>query len=130
MRSTTHFVILTVCFLILAPPARPTEIKVGLQHLTYSGTLSPENEGRRDFLKWNCYGCHGMNAAGGWAPNIQGKGISYVRQAMTSGGPAGMPSFLSYFKEADLRNIAAYLFSIGTPAEPKWVDWWVPVPTK
>ena len=95
-----------------------------------SGNLGPVGEGRRNFLKWNCYGCHGMNAAGGIGPNIQTKGSPEVREAMRNGRPGGMPSFVQIAGVADMDNVAAYLASIGTPGEPKWVDWWIDVPPK
>jgi cytochrome c551 len=95
-----------------------------------TGDLGPVGEGRRNFLKWNCYGCHGMNAAGGMGPNIQGKGTADVLDAMRFGHDQGMPSFVQIATVADMNNVAAYLQSIGTPGEPTWVDWWVANPTK
>lgn len=98
--------------------------------LTTPGPLSAEGEGRRLFLKLNCYGCHGMRAGGAMGPNIQHKGTGSVTNALAYGSPTGMPSFIGYYTYTDMRNIAAYLASIGTPIEPKWVEWWVPRPVR
>jgi hypothetical protein len=40
----------------------------------------------------------------------------------------GMRSFNKYASSTDAANIAAYLSSIGTSKEPKWLDWWNPAP--
>ena len=80
------------------------------------------------FLKLNCYGCHGMNASGGMGPNIQQAESGDVGEAVMSGQEGGMPSFQKYVTSTDINNIAAYLQSIGTPQEPKWVYWWNPNP--
>jgi cytochrome c551 len=93
-------------------------------------SLSPEGEGRRAYLKYNCYGCHGMGAAGnGAAPNIIGKEVGDVREKVLKGGD-GMLSYSAVITPAEITNLAAYLRSIGTKTEPKFNDWWVAVPTK
>ena len=92
--------------------------------------LPPEGEGRRAFLKYNCYGCHGQNAAGGMGPDIRRKDRDDVKDAVEDGMDGGMRSFQGIVTETEVSNIAAYLRSIGTPKEPKFYDWWVPVPTK
>ncbi len=91
--------------------------------------LGPVGEGRRAWLKYNCYGCHGNNAAGGMGPNIQGAERGDVSEAM--GGDdteGGMRSFRGIATATDAANIAAYLQTIGTSREPKWLDWWNAVP--
>jgi len=92
--------------------------------------LGPVGNGRRVWLKLNCGGCHGDNASGGMGPNIQGAEAGDVAEAMLQGDAAegGMRSFATYATTTDAMNIAAYLNSIGTAAEPKWVDWWKSVP--
>jgi mono/diheme cytochrome c family protein len=92
--------------------------------------LSAAGEGRRLFLKLNCYGCHGMGAAGGMGPDIVGTELGDVTEKVLQGDGGGMPSYRSYVTTLDLNNIAAYLASIGTINEPKFKDWWVPVPPK
>jgi cytochrome c551 len=93
-------------------------------------TLPPEGEGRRLYLKLNCYGCHGIAGAGGMGPNIVHAEPGDVSEVLRQGEDEGMRSFRTYVSTVDITNIAAYLRSIGTASEPKWRDWWVPVPTK
>jgi mono/diheme cytochrome c family protein len=92
--------------------------------------LGPVGEGRRAWLKFNCYGCHGNNAAGGMGPNVQGAEAGDVIAAMLQGDATegGMRSFNQYATRTDAQNIVAYLNAIGTKAEPTWLDWWNPVP--
>ena len=89
-----------------------------------AATLNATGEGRRAFLKLNCYGCHGMNASGGMGPNIQHAESGDLNEAVLQGEDAGMPSFSKYVTATDITNLKAYLASIGSAAEPKWVDWW------
>lgn len=88
--------------------------------------LSPAGEGRRIWLKYNCYGCHGMRAEGGMAENVQREGASIARE----GSDEGMPSYAKYLTEGDVKNIEAYLRSIGTTGEPTFTHWWEPIPSR
>jgi cytochrome c551 len=91
--------------------------------------LSPAGEGRRAWLKYNCYGCHGMRAEGGMGPNIQ-HDAGDVSEAVREGEEGGMPSYSSILTTTEISNLSAYLRSIGTTSEPKFNDWWIPVPPK
>lgn len=93
-------------------------------------TLTPAGEGRRMFLKLNCYGCHGMNAGGGMAISIQHAEPGDVGEAVRSGEESGMPAFGKYVTPTDITNIAAYLASIGKANEPKFTHWWEPIPSQ
>ena len=110
-----------------APPARRGIMRTPQ---AIAATLPPAGEGRRLFLALNCYGCHGMFAAGGMGPNIVHAESGDLSEAVLEGGDAGMPSFRAYLTSADIANLAAYLQSIGGPNEPRFMDWWVAVPTK
>ena len=93
--------------------------------------VGPAAEGRRAYLKFNCYGCHGMGAAGGgMGPNIVGKERDDVSEKVLQGESGGMPSYRGIVTTVDINNMAAYLQSIGTAGEPKFNDWWEPVPLK
>lgn len=92
--------------------------------------VGPAAEGRRAYLKYNCYGCHGMGATGGQAPNIVGKEAHDVSEKVLQGESGGMPSYSGIVTTVDINNMAAYLQSIGTAGEPKFNDWWVAVPLK
>lgn len=89
-----------------------------------------EINGRRAYLKFNCYGCHGMGAAGGMGPNIVRAEAGDVSEAVMQGEEGGMPSYRRIATANDVTNLAAYLRSIGTAREPKFNDWWVATPTK
>ena len=96
---------------------------------TAAVNLGPIGEGRRDWLKWNCYSCHGQNASGGMGPNVQHAERGDLGEAVLGGVPeSGMPAYHRYATSADIINLGAYLGSIGTASEPKWVDWWNPIP--
>jgi cytochrome c551 len=105
---------------------------------TIALTLNPAHaldavgEGRRAWLRFNCYGCHGGNGAGGMGPNIQHTEAGDVSSAMWGDAKeGGMRSFRGTGATLqDASNIAKYLAVIGTPREPKWLQWWVPVPVK
>lgn len=92
--------------------------------------LSPAGEGRRAFLRFNCYGCHGMFAAGAMGPGIVGAERHDVSEAVLRGEEGGMPSFRAYVTDTDITNLTAYLNSIGKPSEPVFMDWWKKVPPK
>ncbi len=83
--------------------------------------------GRKAWLQYNCYGCHGNNGAGGMGPNVQHESLNEVTDAMKGGEKdGGMRSFIGTTgaTTTDAINIAAYLATIGTKSEPKWLDWW------
>jgi mono/diheme cytochrome c family protein len=116
MRATA-LTIASLCVLAILPwPSR-------------AGDLGPIGDGRRAWLKLNCYGCHGNNAGGGMGPNIRGAESGDVKEAMSGDAmEGGMRSFNKYASSTDAANISAYLRSIGTSKEPKWLDWWNPTP--
>ena len=93
-------------------------------------TLNAAGEGRRQYLKLNCYSCHGAAAGGGMGPRIVRRELSVVSAALLNGRPGGMRSFAAYVTPLDITNIAAYLQSIGTADEPTFNDWWVANPPK
>jgi len=93
-------------------------------------TLGPAGEGRRLYLRLNCYGCHGNAAKGGMGPNIVHAEFGDLSEAVLEGEDHGMRSYRTYVTSTDIANLSAYLRSIGTTAEPKFKDWWVPVPPK
>jgi cytochrome c551 len=92
--------------------------------------LDSASEGRRRFLGLNCYGCHGMFAAGGAAPSIIGAPRVVVESAVLNGRDDGMRSFRGIVSPDDITKLADYLQSIGTPNEPMFTDWWKRVPPK
>ena len=94
------------------------------------GQLDAVGEGRRAYLEFNCAGCHGDSAGGAMGPGIQHSEQGDVQEAVLRGDAkeGGMPSFKGCVTNTDVKNIAAYLRTIGTGNEPHWLDWWNLVP--
>ncbi len=92
---------------------------------TPARALDAVGEGRRAWLRYNCYGCHGMRAAGGMGRNIQRSTSDEVWVALNGSARSdGMRNYKNIMTYADALNIAAYLATIGTTREPRWNDWW------
>jgi len=94
------------------------------------GNLDAIGEGRRVFLEFNCSGCHGNSAGGGMGPGVQHAEQGDVQDAVLHGDAkeGGMPSFKGCATNTDVKNLVAYLRSIGTKNEPTWLDWWNLIP--
>ena len=124
-----------VAMLVLASIIFPSVVSAGELQYGRAGipqslpSLGPAGDGRRLYLELNCYLCHGDRGAGAFGPNIQGAGLSDVQEVVMQGDPeAGMPAFGKYVTATDIKNITAYLASIGSASEPMWFDWWVAHP--
>ena len=93
-------------------------------------TLDAIGEGRRAYVRLNCYNCHGNNAKGGiMAPSIAGE--DDVGEAVTKGEDEGMPSFKNDLCPGDIKNLAAYLRAAGeTTTAPTFMHWWEANPTR
>lgn len=93
--------------------------------------LNAAGEGRRVFLRNNCYGCHGGHAGGGMGPNFRDDRPTAddVKNAVENGLPGGMPPF-DRLEDQDVKNLVAYIKSLRTPAEPTFTHWWETVPTQ
>lgn len=93
--------------------------------------LNAAGEGRRLYLKLNCYGCHGMSGLGAMGPRLKGEGeLEDVTEAVMFGADEGMPSYRKYVTSTDIKNIAAYLRSLGTKSEPTFNHWWEDNPSR
>jgi mono/diheme cytochrome c family protein len=90
--------------------------------------LTPAQEGRRVYLRENCYGCHGGRAGGGMGPNLRGEADD-VSEAVRQGEEGGMPAYPN-LSSLDIQRLEAYFRSIRTPAEPTFTHWWEAVPTR
>ena len=98
-----------------APVAAKAPDSSGLWAPPAGQPLPPAGEGRRLFMKYNCYSCHGMYAGGGMGPNLRGEAeAGDVREAIQHGEDKGMRAFNSYFSAKDLDNMVAYFRSLGT----------------
>jgi mono/diheme cytochrome c family protein len=120
-----------VCVAAVAGPANAADAWTFSTQPAASGQpLNPAGEGRRLFLKLNCYSCHGMGAAGAMGPNIVHAEKGDLNEVLRGGEDGGMPSYRQYVNSRDVDNLAAYLKSIGTQNEPTFNDWWVKIPPK
>jgi mono/diheme cytochrome c family protein len=90
-----------------------------------------EIEGRRIYMRENCYVCHGGYVGGGMCPSLRDRKPDYdeVREAVRRGTPSGMPQFPE-LTDVDIRNIATYFQTLRTQREPTFTHWWEPVPTQ
>ena len=88
-------------------------------------------EGRRQFLKNNCYSCHGGRAGGGMCPEFRSDPPDQddVANAVRNGTPTGMPAFPNLTSQ-DIADIAAYFQTLRTPREPTFTHWWEAVPSQ
>lgn len=93
-------------------------------------TQDAAGEGRRAFLRMNCYSCHGMGAHGGsMGPSLVGE-ADETSEAVLQGEGEGMPSFKKNLCPGDIANLKAYLQLLGTGTEPTFVRWWEPNPSR
>ena len=123
MRLNPLLVTAGLALVLLAPRAGLANNGHGLRPSFPS--LGPIGDGRRAWLEFNCYGCHGNNASGGMGPNVQHSEAGDVSEAINGDAKeGGMRSFKGLLAKKDAKNIAAYLNSIGTKKEPTWLDWW------
>jgi cytochrome c551 len=97
---------------------------------TAAQALDSAGEGRRVFLKNNCYGCHGGRGGGGMGPNFRDDRPTKddIENAVEEGLPGGMPKFPG-LTDRDINNLNAYIQSLRTAAEPTFTHWWEPVPS-
>lgn len=110
------------------PPADPIQT-------TTPKCVTPTNdmviEGRRAYLRMNCYSCHGSNGhSGTMGPSLVGVEPAEVGDAVLNGEGGGMPSFKNNLckDRNEIANLTAYIQSLGTGTEPDFLNWWEPGP--
>jgi mono/diheme cytochrome c family protein len=88
-------------------------------------------EGRRIYMRENCYICHGGFAGGGMCPTLREDppNESDVEEVIEEGTENGMPPF-PHLNEEDIENLAAYFQTLRTRREPTFTHWWEPIPTQ
>lgn len=89
--------------------------------------------GRKVFLKNNCYICHGGRGGGGMCPSLRedpDEAAEEVREVVLEGTSTGMPSFRRFVTDQEIRDLAAYLRSLRTDHEPTFTHWWEAVPSQ
>ncbi len=94
----------------------------------YTGDEEKIAQGRKLYLRWNCYGCHGTMGGGGigrplldeeW---IYGGDDASVLETIQGGRPGGMPTFKELVTEDEMWKIIAYVRSFyrGAPSKVAW----------
>ncbi len=101
-------------------PARP----LPQVHNPVAGQPAAITEGRRLFVWFNCYGCHGGRAGGGMGPSLRDKTWLYgktdqdVFNSIAEGRQHGMPSWGTKLPDEQIWKLTAYIKSLGTRKEP------------
>jgi mono/diheme cytochrome c family protein len=118
----------------LAPAAGAAALGISTSNASSGATDDDDGseiEGRRIFMRENCYICHGGFAGGGMCPTLRDPrpGVDKVREVVRNGTRNGMPPFPE-LTEVDVRNLCAYFQSLRTDREPTFTHWWEPIPTQ
>ena len=146
MRFAISLALFAACTLLVlltaVKPVRSTELALaatGAATMAPSGSPAADRagddgnpiEGRRIFMRENCYVCHGGFAGGGMCPSLRHSrpDDDDVREVVRNGTRNGMPPFPE-LTEVDIQNLCAYFQSLRTPEEPTFTHWWEPVPTQ
>ncbi len=112
--------------------ARGTLLQVPVSHLVPGGhAIAPDirnplagdpsavEHGMKDFIQFNCVGCHAPNGAGGMGPSlsdntwIYGDRPAQIYMTLVQGRPNGMPAFGQVLPEQTLWELVAYVQSIS-----------------
>jgi mono/diheme cytochrome c family protein len=89
--------------------------------------------GRKVYLRENCYICHGGRVGGGMCPSFRDDppDESDVEHAVMDGTSSGMPSYRGRITEREIADIAAYFDTLRSIREPTFTHWWEPgTPTR
>jgi cytochrome c551 len=138
MRTVSLLAGVALVVLIVAKSAQPiTAAAPPDANIAYASSSSDSDgdpiNGRKVFLRENCYGCHGIRAGGGMCPNLRDDppDQSDVEHAVTEGTETGMPSFSGRITEREIADLAAYFQTLRTAREPTFNHWWEPgTPTR
>jgi mono/diheme cytochrome c family protein len=140
MRSVISHAILAACIVLVSAigvkTVRSGEVVAAAETKATLGSSDDCDdgnpiEGRRIFVRENCYSCHGGFAGGGFCPSLRvdRPDESDVRQVVEEGTENGMPPF-PHLRERDIVNLCAYFQTLRTQHEPTFFHWWEPVPTQ
>lgn len=94
----------------------------------YTGDEEKIAEGRKLYLKWNCYGCHGTLGGGGMGRPLNDEEWLYggddasVFESIREGTPGGMPVYAERLSEDETWKVIAYVRSFykGDPSSVPW----------
>jgi cytochrome c oxidase cbb3-type subunit III len=81
-------------------------------------------DGRRLFLWYNCYACHGPHGGGAIGPSLRDRVWRYggsdaqIFASIAEGRPKGMPTWGRRIPEVQIWELVSYIRSLNTPNEP------------
>lgn len=84
----------------------------------YEGDEEAVAEGKKLWMKYNCYGCHGTAGGGGMGPALvdskwkYGRSDADVFETISKGRGQGMPAFGEQIPEDEMWKIITYLRSL------------------
>jgi len=126
-----------LCLVMSAAIAQTTDVAMAapaeLAAVTSHDSDGNPVNGRRVFLRENCYICHGGRAGGGMCPSFRDDppDESDIDKVIEEGTESGMPSYRGRVTEREIEDIAAYFESLRTAREPTFTHWWEPgVPSR
>jgi mono/diheme cytochrome c family protein len=85
--------------------------------------------GRKVFLKANCYICHGGRGGGGMCPSLREDRPDEV-DVIREGTSSGMPAFRNILTDREIADVIAYIQTLRTSREPTFTHWWETVPSQ
>jgi mono/diheme cytochrome c family protein len=85
--------------------------------------------GRKVFLKANCYTCHGGRGGGGMCPSLR-EDKPDDEDVIREGTSSGMPAFRGILTDREITDVIAYIQSLRTSSEPTFTHWWEDVPSQ
>ena len=103
-----------------AVQARPNSASLA----AFTGDVQAARQGRQLFISNNCYSCHGGLGGGAMGPSLRDTTWLYggteaaIIATLQQGRPAGMPSYSKLMSEQEMRQVATYIKSLRTQAEP------------
>ncbi|HZZ60129.1 MAG TPA: c-type cytochrome [Roseiarcus sp.] len=82
--------------------------------------------GMRDFIQFNCVGCHAPNGGGGMGPSLSDRRFIYgaappnIFLSIYQGRPNGMPAWGEMLPESTIWELVSYVQSITHPSGPNF----------
>ncbi len=91
-----------------------------------AGDNAAAQRGMRNFIAFNCVGCHAANGAGGMGPALSNSFFVYgsspanIYLSIVQGRPNGMPAWGSILPDEVIWDIVAYIKSISKEPKKEW----------
>jgi mono/diheme cytochrome c family protein len=88
-----------------------------------SGDVPAAREGRKAFVQFNCYGCHGFHAGGGMGVSLRDQDWIYggseaqIFGSIARGAANGMPSWGQRLTEQQIWTLVTYIRTLATDSE-------------